>query len=94
MSPAMKRVAMSFGISLAVVGLLMAAIRVSLLANALIWPGMRLAVYLVPASVWVDPAKHSLWGYFYVVCGVLIDGLLFTWPVLFAWRFLARRFSK
>ena len=94
----MKRVAMSFGISLAVVGLLMAATRDSLLASVLVAPGLRLSAHLVPESAWVtifsDPTKNSPWMYFYVVFGVLVDGLLFTWPVLFVLRFLARRFSK
>jgi hypothetical protein len=94
----MKRLAMSFGISLALVLLLCVAARASLLANVFIFPGLKLSSYLVPESAWAktisDLVNPSPWLWFYAVFGLLIDALLLTWPVLFALRFVGRRLSK
>jgi hypothetical protein len=99
----MKRVALSFGISLAIVGLLMVAIRASLLASVLVSPGLVLSSHLIPKGALPTLVSDfpptftggSLpWMYFYVVSGIFIDGLLYTWPVLFLSRVGARIISR
>jgi hypothetical protein len=98
MGPAMRRVALSFVISLAVVCLLIVGAKASLFVEVLLWPGLKLSSYLVPKNAWAsafsDLSRPSPWLYFYVVFGVLIDGLMFTWPVLLGLRIFNRRFSK
>jgi hypothetical protein len=100
----MRRMAMSFGISLVILGLCLAASRVSLFANVVITPGLILSSHLIPKSAWPSHCSDSppiectggspAWMYSYLVCGILIDGVLFTWPVLFLSRVLTRIFSK
>lgn len=51
-------------------------------------PGMFAALLLFPAG------GHSDWAYLYLILAVVIDGALYTWPVLIALRFFAARLSK
>jgi len=51
-------------------------------------PGLLAALVLFPQR------GHSDWAYVYIVVAVIVDALLYTWPILLAWRFFATRFSK
>jgi hypothetical protein len=102
----MRRVTLSFviGISLAIACLLMTMLRASLLAGILVGPGLLLSEHLIPRSA--QPSQCSdappieciggspAWMYFHLVFGVLIDGVLFTWPVLLVLRVFGRKNSK
>src|ERR1700733_2057577 len=55
----MRRVTVSFGISLAIVCLLMTVLRASLLAGILVSPGLLLSSHLIPKSAWPSPCSDS-----------------------------------
>src|ERR1700730_2648184 len=99
----MRRVAISFSISLAIVGLLFVAARAWVPFDVLVWPGLKLSFFLIPTTAWPtlisdSPPESSggsqSWMSFYLVCGILIDGLVYTWPVLLLIRVGNRIFSK
>jgi len=99
----MRRVAISFSISLAIVGLLFFAVRAWLFAGVLVWPGLKLSSFLIPRSAWPTlisdfPPEFSggsqSWMSIYLFCGILINGLVYTWPVLLLIRVGNRIFSK
>jgi hypothetical protein len=48
-------------------------------------PGMLAAAVFFPVS------EHSGWAVVYIVLAIVIDALLYTWPVLIAWRFVEDR---
>ena len=98
--------AISFGVSLAIVGLCMTALRGSLVANVIVSPGFLLSFRLIPKSVLPNHCSDApplecdaspawpAWMFFSIVSGVLIDGFLFTWPLLFLLKVLTSMFSK
>ncbi len=97
-----RRIAISFGISLAVDGLCMAATRFWLWPLIFVGPGFALSWHLVPQTELRRLAPYMTgeltggpqsWMYFVVVCGTLIDAALLTLPVLLVWRVLAWMFS-
>src|ERR1700733_10537053 len=80
-SKVMRRIAISFGISLAIVGLAIAATKISLFAGILVAPGLILSSHLIPKSAWPGPCSDfppieciggsPAWMYFYLVCGIV-----------------------
>jgi hypothetical protein len=51
-------------------------------------PGTLAAAVLFPVS------EHSGWALVYIVLAIVIDALLYMWPVFIGWRFFAHRGSR
>jgi len=52
-------------------------------------PGRRVVSLFFPRA-----GYPSDWAYLYLVLAVVVDALLYMWPLLIAWRFFGPRFSK
>jgi hypothetical protein len=91
MTPQRGRLLWSFFISLGFVLLLS---KIADLVPTLYGLGMVAAPGMLAGAVLFPVSEHSAWALAYIVLAIALDALLYTWPVLIAWRFLAGRRSR